>query len=79
MPRYFFDFRDDERRNCDADGMELANLDDVKKIAATSLAEIALELLPYSSERRLGVDVRDDKHRLVLTTELTFKAVEASS
>ena len=79
MPRYFFDFRDDERRICDTAGVELANLDDVKKVAATSLAEVALEVLPNSSERRLGVNVRDDKDRLVLTTELTFKAVETNS
>ena len=73
--RYFFDTRDEGRVIHDDDGLELANIDEVKSIAAKSLAELALDVLPSSSERCLGVDVRDEDQQAVLTTELTFKSV----
>jgi hypothetical protein len=72
--RYFFDTRDDSQIIPDFDGVELADMDEVKTLAATSLAELAAEVLPSSWERRLGVDVRDEREQAVLTTELTFKA-----
>jgi metallophosphoesterase superfamily enzyme len=74
MPRYFFDTRDDQRHVRDDDGLELADLQQVKRMAARSLAELALEVLPASTERCLGVDVRDEQGHPVLTTELVFKA-----
>ena len=75
MPRYFFDIRDAEQRTRDDEGVELANLNDVRRVAARTLAELGLEEFPASSERRLGATVRDSKDRTVLTTELTFKAL----
>ena len=74
MPHYFFDTRDDDKFICDDVGLELADVQAATKIAARSLAELALEVLPSASARCLGVDVRDDQ-REILTTELTYKAV----
>jgi len=51
----------------------LADLDEVQAVAAKCLAELAMEILPGSSERHLSTDVRDERGRAVLTTELTFK------
>ena len=74
MPRYFFDTRDDDKVICDDEGLELPDVKAAEQVAARSLAELALEVLPGSAARCLGVDVRDD-HGDVLTTELTYKAV----
>jgi hypothetical protein len=74
MPLYFFDTRDDDKFICDDVGLELLDVKAAEQVAARSLAELALEVLPGSSARCLGVDVRDD-HGDVLTTELTYKAV----
>jgi hypothetical protein len=74
MNWYYFDTRDDGEVVTDDVGLEVADLETVKEIAAKGLAEIAVDVLPGSSERCLGVDVRDVDSRPVLTTELTFKA-----
>lgn len=74
MPRYYFDTRDDDKFICDDEGVELPDVRAAAKEAARSLAELALEVLPSSTSRCLGVDVRDDQ-REVLTTELNYKAV----
>ena len=74
MPRYYFDTRDDDKFVCDDEGLELPNVQAATKVAARSLAELALEVLPSASARCLGVDVRDDEGD-VLTTELTYKAI----
>ena len=44
------------------------------QVAVRSLAELALDVLPGAFKRCLGVDVRDEQERAVLTTELTFEA-----
>ena len=75
MPQYFFDTRDDEKFISDDIGVELPDVQAATKVAARSLAELALDVLPGTTTRRLGVDVRDDQKRDVLSTELTYKAV----
>jgi hypothetical protein len=74
MPHYYFDTRDDDKFICDDVGIELPDVQAAATVAATSLAELALEVLPRSTARTIGVDVRDE-HREILTTELTYKAV----
>jgi hypothetical protein len=74
MARYFFDTRDDAKRFRDEVGYELFDLEAVKVLASKSLVELAADALPGSLNRCLGVDVRDDQNRDVLTTQLTFKA-----
>jgi hypothetical protein len=74
MPHYYFDTRDDDKFMRDDEGLELPDVRAAAKEAARSLAELALEVLPSSTSRCLGVDVRDDEQD-VLTTELNYKAV----
>jgi hypothetical protein len=74
MPRYFFDTRDDDTFIEDDVGVELADLEAAKEVAATSLAELALDVLPTSLRRELVVEVRD-KVQCVLKTFLHFEAV----
>ncbi len=75
MPHYYFDTRDDDKFVCDDVGVELPDLKAATIIATKSLAELAMEVLPGSMARCLGVDVRDDQQREVLTTELTYRAL----
>jgi hypothetical protein len=74
MDWYYFDSRDDGDVVVDDIGLEVADLETVKVLAAKGLAELALEVLPGSTERCLGIDVRDERSLPVLTTELIFKA-----
>jgi hypothetical protein len=74
MDWYFFDSRDDGVVVTDDVGLEVADLDTVKVLAAKGLAELALEVLPGATQRCLGIDVRDKQSIPVLTTELTFQA-----
>ena len=73
MAIYFFDTRDDGEVLIDEVGLELPGVEEAKVAAAKSLAELALEVLPGSARRCLGVDVLDEKRRPVLSTELTFE------
>jgi hypothetical protein len=74
MNRYFFD-----TRNCgtfirDDEGLNCADLEEVRVQAAKSLAELALEVLPRTTDCLMGVDVRNERQEVVLITELAFKA-----
>jgi hypothetical protein len=57
----------------DYEGQEIADPAQVRLIASKSLAELALDVVPSSWSRCLGVDVRDGDGP-VLTTEMTFHA-----
>ena len=74
MTLYFFDTRDNGDVLVDDVGLELPNLDAVKVQAARSLAQIALDVLPGSIKRTLGVDVRYAEGQPVMITELIFQA-----
>jgi hypothetical protein len=74
VPLFFFDTRDDGETVINDVGLELPGIAKAKAAAAKSLAELALDALPRSTRRCLGVDVSDEQHRPVLTTELTFEA-----
>jgi hypothetical protein len=74
MAWYYFDSRDNDEVVVDDVGLEVAGLEAVKVLAAKSLAELALDVLPGTSKRCLGVDVPDEQSCPVLTTELTFQA-----
>jgi hypothetical protein len=71
---YFFDTRDNGTFVEDNVGIELADLEAVKRQAALSLAELARDVLPGSIKRALSVEVRDAA-RPILTDLLTFEAI----
>jgi hypothetical protein len=73
MPLYYFDTRDDDEVTRDDVGLRLDGVQAARDLAAKSLAELAVDALPGSSRRCLGVDVRDERSA-VLTTELIFEA-----
>jgi len=74
MPLYYFDTRDDGLVAGDEVGLRLEGTEAARDVAAKSLAEMALDALPGSMRRCLGVDVRDEWSRPVLTAELIFEA-----
>ena len=74
MPLYFFDTRDNDQFVEDNVGVELADLDAVKRQAAVSLAELARDVLPGSLCRNLAVEVRDERQP-VLKALMTFEAL----
>ena len=71
---YFFDTRDNGTFIEDDIGIDLANLDAVKALAALSLAELARDVLPGSIKRVLSVEVRDSVQP-VLRDVLSFEAI----
>ena len=72
--RYFFDTRDNGTFLEDDVGIDLIDLDAVKKQAALSLAELARDVLPSSIKRVLSVEVRD-AIQPILRDVLTFEAI----
>lgn len=74
MPWYFFDTRDDDKFIEDDEGVELADLEAAKALAAVSLAELARDVLPSSAKRELAVEVRDERHP-VLKALMHFEAI----
>jgi hypothetical protein len=74
MAVYFFDTRDDGDVSRDEIGVECPDLEAAKAQAVKGLAELAVDLLPGSTRRVLGIDVRDQSRQGVLVTELVFEA-----
>jgi hypothetical protein len=74
MPVYYFDTRDNDHFIEDDEGLDLPDIDAAKVAAASSLAELARDVLPGSLKRQLAVEVRDDNGS-VMTALMTFEAV----
>ena len=74
MGKYFFDTRNDGTFLRDDEGLDCADVDVVRAQAAKSLAELALDVLPRTTDCLLAVDVRNEREEYVMVTELTFKA-----
>lgn len=74
LARYFFDSRDEEEVIVADVGLNLPDFEQVKWVASKALAEMAGDELPGANRRSLGITVRDESGRPVLTTGLTFEA-----
>jgi hypothetical protein len=74
MPVYYFDTRDNDNFIEDDEGLDLPDIDAAKVAAATSLAELARDVLPGSLKRELAVEVRDNRGS-VLKALMKFEAV----
>jgi hypothetical protein len=74
VPLYFIDTRDGDDLDEDDVGLDLPDLEQVKIVAAKSLADLARDVIPGSVRRTLVVEVRDDQGT-VLPATLTFEAV----
>jgi len=77
MQVYYFDTRDDDVFIEDDVGVELEDLEAAKSVAAKSLAELAVDVLPGSVRRELAVEVRDETV-IVLKTLMHFEAIVLS-
>jgi len=73
MPIFFSDTRDGASF-VDDQGVDLPDLEAAKVMAATSLGELARDVLPNSLRRELSVEVREGL-RPVLNALLHFEAV----
>jgi hypothetical protein len=71
--RYFFDARDNGTLVADDEGIDLADLEAVKREAARGLGDLVREVLPGSAGRELAIDVRDEFGRAVLRIEVMFE------
>jgi hypothetical protein len=63
MRRYFFDLREGDSLAVDEEGVELASVEAVQEEAARSLAEMAKEVTPGTSNNGghpMAIEVRDD-------------------
>ena len=74
MARFFFDSRDDDDVIVDDEGLDFETFEEVKREAAKTLALIAVDVLPGTLRRCLGIDVKNEAGDLVLVTELVFEA-----
>ena len=74
VPHYFFDTRDDDTFIQDDMGVDLPNLEAARAVAATSLAELARDVIAGALRRVLVVYVRKGQQR-VLETRLIFEAI----
>ena len=74
MALYFFDIRDSDSFDEDDRGLGLPDLDAAKAQAATTLAELARDVIPGSWKRELAINVRDERGP-VLKVQMTFKAM----
>jgi hypothetical protein len=74
MAVYFFDTRNDGDVLRDDVGVECRDFEAVRTLAARGLAVLAVDVLPGSIRRVLGVDVRGAHGQLVLVTDLVFEA-----
>jgi hypothetical protein len=75
MTRFYFDSRDNGDVILDEEGLDFPSFEAVKREAAKSLALLAVDVLPGSIERSLGIDVRNELREMILVTELKFSAV----
>lgn len=70
MPRYFFDVEDGELTR-DEDGQVFAGLREVEQECMRAICEMGRDWLPDGKTRRIGITVRDDADRPVLTLTLS--------
>ncbi|WGD50044.1 hypothetical protein QA641_31035 [Bradyrhizobium sp. CB1650] len=72
MARYHFDFRDEKGLTRDEIGAELPNLGAARKLALTTLGEIARDITVSGVEGQVAIEVRDaDGLVLVASASLT--------
>ena len=71
--RYFFNSRDIDTFEADDIGLELTDLEDVKREAAICLAELACDVLPGNESRPLAIEVRDERGQSVLIARMAFE------
>jgi hypothetical protein len=78
MARYYFDVINGNRREPDEQGLELSDLDDVRREAGRILTDIAKFEIDHVEELTVGVSVRDSVGRLIHHGDLSFRTQTGS-
>lgn len=73
MPLYYFDSRDNGVLVKDEDGIDFRDLDGVQEAAAKAVVELALEVVPGSTDRNIAIEVRNGNGVQVVRASLTFR------
>jgi hypothetical protein len=74
MPRYFFDVDDGESRTRDDYGLELHDLEEVRKKAVSILPDVAREELPDGDRRVFVCQARDESGTVLFMATLSLVA-----
>jgi hypothetical protein len=74
MPRYYFDFRNDDACTFDDVGVVLTGIEAARDEAVRKIAQHAREVLPRAVRRVLGIEVRDEAKRPVIEVKLVLHA-----
>ncbi len=75
MPLFYFDVRDGEKFMIDEQGLDFSGIDGARDEATRALAEMARDVLPDTSRRRLAIEVRNDEAKEpLLVVALMFEA-----
>jgi hypothetical protein len=73
MARYYFDVRDNDDLYQDDEGVDVSGAEVIKKQAALSLLEIAMEHAERRLRSDLSIEVRDEASRPVIRVVLSFE------
>jgi hypothetical protein len=73
LMRYFFDVRDGGAVHVDSDGTELADLEEARREALTTLAGIAKDELPDGDMREFMISVRDGDGWIYIRASLVMR------
>jgi hypothetical protein len=73
MPLFYFDIRDGDTFVRDDVGFEYADVESARDAAATTLADMARDVLPGPLVHEMAVEVRDDLKDPLLRAALRFE------
>ena len=73
MPRFYFDLREDGQFICDEEGLECRDLDHAGEVASRTAAEVAGHALPEATERKVIIEVRNERNQRVLTATVRLE------
>lgn len=74
MPLYYLDFRDGDHISPDLTGFDFEGLENARKEAFRSLAEIAKDAAREAERLELVIDVRDERRAHLLEVKLLLFA-----
>jgi hypothetical protein len=72
MPRFFFDFREDECLSTDEEGLDLPDVAAAESEAAKAAADVGAEVLPNGSVRAVMVQVRSETGQRVMNVTVSM-------
>ena len=75
MPRYYFDFYDNDQLTTDEEGVELRDLYEAREQAQKVLPDITRDVMPNGDRRDFTVIVRCHEKRVRLQATLSMRSV----